>query len=100
MKPPVTTSETFTSVIRSMDVEMFTLLARPTGEPSGMRRLTTSLVTTMSSPITVTVKLHQAVLLLLSVAVQITRLAPIGKVEPLGGTHETLATAQLSSAGR
>lgn len=48
--------------------------------------------------LTVTVKLHEAVLLLVSVAVQLTVVTPFGKVEPEAGLHETVAPEQLSLA--
>jgi hypothetical protein len=48
--------------------------------------------------LTVTVKLHDAVLLLVSVAVQLTVVTPFGKVEPEAGLHTTVAPGQLSLA--
>ena len=47
---------------------------------------------------TVTVKTHCVALPRLSVAVQVTRLVPSGKVEPLGGRQTTTGTEQLSVA--
>jgi hypothetical protein len=48
--------------------------------------------------LTVTVKLHAAVLLLVSDAVQLTVVTPFGKVEPEAGVHATVAPGQLSLA--
>jgi hypothetical protein len=47
---------------------------------------------------TVTVKLHVAVLPAASVAMQLTVLAPFGKVEPVGGSHATVTPGALSVA--
>lgn len=46
--------------------------------------------------LTVTVKLHEFVLLEVSVAVQLTVVVPFMKVEPAGGVHTTVAPGQLS----
>ena len=48
---------------------------------------------TLNTP---TVKLHEAVLPDISVAVQVTVVAPIAKQEPLGGLQTTLTPGQLS----
>jgi hypothetical protein len=48
--------------------------------------------------LTVTWKLQLAVLLALSVAVQVTVLVPLEKVEPLGGVQLTVTPGQLSVA--
>jgi hypothetical protein len=45
---------------------------------------------------TVTVKLHDAMLPLVSVAVQLTVVVPTGKVEPEAGLHTTVVPGQLS----
>lgn len=45
---------------------------------------------------TVTVKLHEAVLLLVSVAVQLTVVVPTGKFDPEAGLHAKVAPGQLS----
>jgi hypothetical protein len=50
---------------------------------------------TLNTP---TLKLHEAVLLDISVAVQITVVAPTAKQEPLGGLQTTLTPGQLSEA--
>jgi hypothetical protein len=47
---------------------------------------------------TVTVKLHVAVLLDASVAVQLTVVVPNAKHEPDGGAHATVTPGQLSDA--
>src|SRR6185436_15675106 len=49
---------------------------------------------------TVTVKVHRLLLPLLSRAVLVTVVVPIGKAKPLGGTLTKLVTAQLSVAVR
>ncbi len=46
----------------------------------------------------VTLKVHAAVLPLLSVAVQVTGVMPTAKLLPLGGAQARLVTAQLSVA--
>ena len=51
-----------------------------------------------SLSVTVTVKLHEAVLPLASVAVQVTVVVPSAKVEPLAGLLARLVTLQLSEA--
>jgi hypothetical protein len=48
--------------------------------------------------LTMTWKLQLAVLLALSVAVQVTVVLPLGKVEPLGGLQLTETPGQLSEA--
>jgi len=48
--------------------------------------------------LTVTVKVHLAVLPLLSVAVLVTVVVPTTKVEPLGGELETVTSGRLSVA--
>src|SRR2546426_4565976 len=50
-----------------------------------------------SVSLTVTVKLHQAVLPLASVAVQVTVVLPLAKVEPLAGLQLTVWPGQLSA---
>jgi hypothetical protein len=52
----------------------------------------------LSSSFTVTVKAHDAVLPLASVAVQATVLVPLGKAEPLGGMQFVVTPEQLSLA--
>ena len=47
---------------------------------------------------TVTVKLQEAVLPLLSVAVQFTVIVPFANVEPLAGTQAVVTPGQLSVA--
>jgi hypothetical protein len=44
------------------------------------------------------VKLQEAVLPLASVAVQVTRLVPLAKAAPLGGTQAEVTPGQLSAA--
>jgi hypothetical protein len=51
-----------------------------------------------SVSVTVTVKLHEAVLPLPSVAVQVTAVTPTGKNEPDAGAHVTVRPGQLSVA--
>jgi hypothetical protein len=51
-----------------------------------------------SVSLTVTVKLHVAVLPDVSVAVQVTVVVPLGKVNPEGGTQTTFTPGQLSLA--
>jgi hypothetical protein len=46
--------------------------------------------------LTVTINEHEAVLLLISVAVQLTVVVPFGKADPAGGVHPKPAIAQLS----
>jgi hypothetical protein len=48
--------------------------------------------------LTVTVKLQDAVLFEASVAVQVTVVTPLGKLEPLLGEQVTVAPGQLSEA--
>ena len=55
-------------------------------------------ITGASPSLTVTVKVQPALLPLVSVAVQVTVVAPLLKVEPLPGLQSTEATAQLSLA--
>jgi hypothetical protein len=43
-----------------------------------------------------TSKLHEAVLLALSLAVQVTVLVPLAKLDPLGGAQVTVVAPQLS----
>ena len=52
----------------------------------------------LSPSTTVTLKLHAAVLPEVSVAVQLTVVAPTGKTEPEAGTHATVTPATLSVA--
>lgn len=47
---------------------------------------------------TATLKLHDAVLPLVSVAVQVTLVVPTGKTDPEGGVHEATTPGQLSEA--
>ena len=54
-------------------------------------------ITGDSGSVTVTVKVQALVLSLVSVAVQVTTVAPFGKAAPLGGAQSTLAP-QLSLA--
>jgi hypothetical protein len=51
-----------------------------------------------SASLTVTVKVQQALLPLLSVAQQVTGVVPLGKVEPLGGMQLVVTPGQLSLA--
>ena len=74
------------------------VLIRPEEEPSGMGKLTGSLAVVVMGASTVMVKVQELEFPLLSVAVQVTRCRPAAKVEPLGGTHATFVTAQLSVA--
>ena len=48
--------------------------------------------------LTVTVKLHGVVLPLVSLAVQLTVVVPVGKVAPEGGVQLMVAPGQLSEA--
>ena len=52
----------------------------------------------VQASITVTVKLHEDVLLLVSVAVQLTVVVPTGKFEPEAGEHTVVTPGQLSLA--
>ena len=47
---------------------------------------------------TVTEKLHEDLLLAVSVAVQLTVVVPFGKAKPDGGAHATVTPGQLSVA--
>jgi hypothetical protein len=55
-------------------------------------------ITGFSVSLTVTVKVQVAVLPELSVAVQVTVVVPLGKVEPEGGLQTTVTPGQLSAA--
>ena len=52
----------------------------------------------LSPSLTVTLKLHAAVFPAVSVAVQLTVLAPTGNTEPEAGTHATVTPGTLSVA--